>query len=355
MEQAKNVFQQKIYYGYEVARSWTFLLQSLSLPMVEMLATRQSKNLPKDFLENIRLAHAELLKLLEKDAENIAQGIYPAIVLKPESARSFFFRYPKILMDGIMVARRRLSRRQHDLGPEAKEHLADVPDYFQRNFHFQTGGYLTEASAELYEHQVEILFAGAADAMRRLILPPMKRHFKGSQGEGLHFLEVAAGTGRLTRFVKLAFPKARITVMDLSSPYLKKAQSNLREFSRLDFVQGDAASLPFLEQRFDAVYSCFLFHELPLEERKKVIAEADRVLQPGGFCGLVDAIQMNDRPDFEWALSQFPVDFHEPFFKNYQQNPMEGLLLHQGFEGIETNLGFFSKAVTGRKPPSVTG
>lgn len=349
MEQVKNAFQQKIYYGYEVARSWTFLLQSLSLPMVELLATRQAKKLPKDFLGNVRLAHAELLKLLEKDAKNIARGIYPAAVLKPESAKTFFSRYPKILWDGLKVARRRVTRRQYDLGPEAKEHLVDVPDYFQRNFHFQTGGYLTQASADLYEHQVEILFAGAADAMRRLILPLMKKHFQGSQGEGLHFLEVAAGTGRLTRFVKLAFPKARITVMDLSSPYLKKAQSNLRSFSRLDFVQGDAASLPFLEQHFDAVYSCFLFHELPLEERKKVIAEVSRVLQPGGFCGLVDAIQAGDRPDFDWALSQFPVDFHEPFFKNYQQNPMEGLLLHHGFEGIETDIGFFSKAVAGRK------
>ncbi len=354
MELNKREVLAKGLYGYEAARSWVFLLQNMSLPLVEFLATRKTKALPANFLQNVRQAHSEMLKLLEKDAANIAAGIYPASVLKPESPKKFLTRYPKILLDGIQIARRRLSKRQDDLGREANEYLGDVPDYFQRNFHFQTGGYLTRASAELYEHQVEILFAGAADAMRRLILPPMKEHFHGSMGEGLHFLEVAAGTGRLTRSVKLAFPKARITILDLSPPYLKKAQSNLREFSRLDFVQGDAAQLPFRDQHFDAVYSCFLFHELPLEERKKVIAEGARVLNPGGFYGLVDSIQKDDRPDFEWALGQFPVDFHEPFFKNYLQNPMEGLLQHQGFENVQTSQGFFSKAVTGavtgRKP-----
>lgn len=343
---------QKAVLSYELARTATFLGQNLSLPIFELLVTGNSKAFRKEFPENLQHILKDLYGLLEEDSKNIAEGLYPIDVLKPEDLRRSVLRYPKIILDGISIAQRRKNKKAHEFQAEAQQYFEDVPDYFKRNFHFQTGGYLTEQSAELYEHQVEILFSGAADAMRRLVLPLMKKHHS-SDGEGLHFLEVAAGTGRLTRFVKMAFPKARITLLDLSHPYLKKAQERLKDFSRLDFIQGDGAELPFAGEKFDAVYSCFLFHELPMEERKKVLAEGLRVLKPGGFYGLVDSVQEQEKEKFAWALQQFPVDFHEPFYKNYTQNPMEVLLKEAGFAGIETKLGFFSKAVGALKPQAV--
>ncbi|MFN7825158.1 MAG: methyltransferase domain-containing protein [Pseudobdellovibrionaceae bacterium] len=353
-EQFKKNFPKPLYenaiFSYELVRAATFLTQNLSLPIFEYLLTRQNKTFTKDFPVQMQKALKDLVKLLRKDAIHISRGVYPLDVLKPEPVSQFLARYPQIIADGVSISQRRLERKAHDFDQEAREYFREVPDYYQRNFHYQTGGYLTEKSAALYEHQVEILFAGAADAMRRLLLAPMKKHFDYGQGEGLHFLEVAAGTGRLTRFVKLAFPKARITVMDLSSPYLKVAQNRLSEFSRLNFVQGDGADLPFKADKFDAVFSCFLFHELPIEERRKVVSEGFRVLRPGGFYGLVDSIQSEDKKEFEWALSQFPVDFHEPFFKNYIQNPMDGLLLGAGFHKIDQEVGFLSKVVSGIKP-----
>lgn len=340
----KSVLEKGLF-GFEMARSMTFLTQNLMLLALNERVRAQNP----EFKPQIKQILKDLSALLKKDAENIARGVYPIEVLAPESPKEFFLRTPQILFDSFSISKRRLEHKSNDFDPEASEYLRDVPDYFQRNFHFQTGGYLTEKSAKLYEHQVEILFSGAADAMRRLILPQMKAHFPYSEGEGLHFLEVAAGTGRLTRFVKLTFPKAKITVMDLSHPYLKQAQENLSDLKKIDFVQGNSASLPFKDEQFDAVYSCFLFHELPLEERRKTIAEGLRVLKPGGFYGLVDSIQLEDKRDFEWALKQFPVDFHEPFYRNYIQNPIEGILKNTGFEAIKTDLGFFSKAVGARK------
>jgi len=340
----KSVLKKGLF-GFEMARSMTFLSQNLLLLAFNERARAQRP----EFKPQVKQIIKDLAQLLKKDAENIAKGIYPVDVLIPESPKDFFLRTPQILFDSLSVSKRRLEHKSQDFDEEASQYLRDVPDYFHRNFHFQTGGYLTEKSAELYEHQVEILFSGAADAMRRLILPMMKEHFPYTEGEGLHFLEVAAGTGRLTKFVKLTFPKAKITVMDLSHPYLKKAQENLGSFKKIDFVQGDSASLPFRDEQFDAVYSCFLFHELPMEERKKTISEGLRVLKPGGFYGLVDSVQMEDKKDFEWALNQFPVDFHEPFYQNYLQNPMEGLLKNAGFQDVKTEIGFFSKAIGAKK------
>ncbi|MEZ0390759.1 MAG: class I SAM-dependent methyltransferase [Pseudobdellovibrionaceae bacterium] len=340
----KSVLEKGIL-GFEMARSLTFLSQNLLLLALNEKARAQKP----EFGPQIRQILKDLTTLLKKDAENIVKGVYPPEVLKTESFKDFFFRTPQILFDSFSVTKRRIEHQSKDFSSEAAEYLRDVPDYFQRNYHFQTGGYLTEKSANLYEHQVEILFSGAADAMRRLILPQLKAHFPYTEGDGLHFLEVAAGTGRLTRFVKLAFPKAKITVMDLSHPYLKKAQENLGEFRKIDFVQGDSAALPFRDEQFDAVFSCFLFHEIPLEERRKTVAEGLRVLKDGGFYGFVDSIQLEDRKDFEWALRQFPVDFHEPFYKNYIQNSMEGILKNAGLQDVKTDVGFFSKAVGGKK------
>lgn len=344
----KIPYQDKITLGYSLARSAGFAAQQLSLPLFEFITTGRRK--PHQFEpQRMRAAYTELFNLLKKDSENIARGLYPVEVLKPEKVAQHFLRYPRIIYDGYAISKRRSDKDARDFSEEAENFLKDLPEYYQRNFHFQTGGYLTRESAELYEHQVEILFSGSADAMRRLIIPLAKAALPGD-GAGMHFLEVGAGTGRLTRFMKLAYPKAKITVLDLSYPYLKKAQDNLHEFDRLDFVQGAAEDLPFQDGKFDLVYSCFLFHELPHEIRRQAIREGFRVLKPGGCYGLVDSLQKEDTRDFEWALEQFPVDFHEPFYKNYTQNPMEGLLNAAGFTDLRKDQGFFAKALLARKP-----
>lgn len=338
----------KLVLSYSLLRTLHFGLQQLSLPFFEFLSTGTAPRPSSKALKQLGKTLPELYELLRQDAAHISAGLYPVEVLKPEAAPKHFLRFPKILWDGYSIAKRRRGKKAHDFDSQAQEFFKDVPEYYQRNFHYQSGGYLTPKSAELYEHQVEILFAGAADAMRRLIIPLMKEKFPGN-GEGLHFLEVAAGTGRLTRFMKLAYPKAKITVSDLSDPYLRLAQKNLSEFSRINFVQGAAEKLPFQDQSFDAVYSCFLFHELPYEIRVQVVREGLRILKTGGVYGFVDSVQKDDAKDFNWALEQFPVDFHEPFYKNYSLNPMEGILLKAGFREIKSHRGFLSKAVIGLK------
>lgn len=339
----------RINLGISLVRSTVFTSEKLALPLIEKLFMGQnSAPHPLKDPDNFRKALEEIYALLKKDNENIAKGYYPKEVLKSEGLMDHLLRVPQIILDGYSIARRRRSKDHKDFNEEAQSYLDEVPEYFQRNFHFQSGGYLTKKSAELYEHQVEILFSGAADAMRRLIIPLIKMHQPGS-GEGLRFLELGAGTGRLTKFMALSYPKAKIIALDLSYPYLQKARENLKDFPRVDFMQGLAEDMSFQNESFDFVYSCFLFHELPLEIRKKVIAEAYRLLKPEGYFGFVDSIQKADAEHFGWALDRFPVEFHEPFFKNYVENDMAELLKAASFEIESAERGFFSKAVLARK------
>jgi ubiquinone/menaquinone biosynthesis C-methylase UbiE len=288
------------------------------------------------------------LKLLRQDSQNIREGVYPPSVLFPESPMRHAARIPGLFADAFSANRRRVKGKTSEFGSRVKkEDLEEVPAYFRRNFHFQTDGYLSKHSAELWDHQVEMLFRGTADAMRRLMLPSMRtwafKRTGRTDGQGLKILEIGASTGRAARFTKLALPLARVTVSDLSDAYLKVAREKLSDLDRVDFVRTDGASLPFGDEQFDAVYSVFLYHELPLEARQAVLKESARVLKPGGYFGFVDSLQKGDTLEFNSMLDAFPVSFHEPFYSNYSETPMEPLLREAGLSDVRSGTGFVSK------------
>ena len=304
--------------------------------------------------EALEITLSRLIELLERDAAMIGQGDAPLSVLTPQDPFGHGMRLLRILADGTAVGKRRRTHSARDFTKDARRWLDELPAYYRRNFHYQTDGYLSAHSAELYEHQVELLFRGGADPMRRLIIPPLHAHLRKTgadeDGAGLHFLELGSGTGSATRSVARCFPKAKITCVDLSPPYTRHARHELDGFPRVDCVQGDAAELNFADQRFDAVYSVFLFHELPLPVREAVITESMRVLRPGGFFGLVDSLQKGDDAELDWALDFFPREFHEPYYANYAANPMDALLRQAEFVGIESGTGYLAKWVAATAP-----
>lgn len=336
-------------FTYSRARSLFFLTQFSLLNAVSHLVPFTRAPLADLTPDLLKALEKDLLDLLKRDAAHIAEGTYPMTVLRPESPLRHLRRVPSLVWDGISVYRRRASGRATDFGRANREFLKELPRYYRRNFHFQTEGYLSDRSASLYEHQVEMLFSGTADAMRRLVLPPLRKQFGNSDGQGLTFLEVAAGTGRTSHFVRLAFPKAKIIVSDLSEPYLKVAREKLGRSRRFDFVQSPAERLPFQSGHFDAVYSVFLFHELPHDVREQVFAETARVLRPGGRMVVVDSLQKGDSPELDPLLETFPKNYHEPYYRNYTEHPLQDYFKQSGMIQVAADRGFFSKVVSGSK------
>lgn len=337
---------------YSLGRSLSYATEQWVLPWIEFAVNRKKtpyKNVDK---EKIAQSYAKLYDLLRRDSENMAKGIYPYSVLKIENPYHHFKSLVNVFSDAIKISKRRKDKLAHDFDNQKDEDFETAPPYSKRNFHFQTNGYFSDESADLYDHQVEILFGGSSHAMRRLILPLLKKEIL-NQGEGLHFLEVGCGTGVLTRFMKLAFPKAKITASDMSSSYLKKAQKNLVDLSGINFIQAHAENLPFKDETFDVVYSCYLFHELPLAARLATLVETKRILKPHGLWGFVDSLQANDDHDLDWALDLFPVDFHEPFYKNYTQYSVETMITQNNLKLLGRDLGFFSKALVAEKLPLI--
>jgi hypothetical protein len=88
-----------------------------------------------------------------------------------------------------------------------------------------------------------------------------------------------------------------------------------------------------------------------LAVRQKILAESHRVLKGEGWLGLVDSLQLGDDTYMDWALRQFPKDFHEPFYTDYIKTPMEDLLEKAFFKAPLKNQGLLSKALLGQKIP----
>lgn len=344
--------QSSILFGYSWLRSSVFTAESFLIPIADFLATGRPPRLPISDLTFFLRIRRSLRKLWRDDALRISQGVYPASVLVSGATvqpMDHLRRLPKIFLEAMGSSRRRKAKQTKEFSASAKRKGEGLPSYYSRNFHFQKDGYLSQDSAELYDHQVELLFAGSTGAMRRLILAPLKRHFDGSNGAGLRFLELGCGTGSATLFLRAAFPEAEIIAIDLSKPYLELAASRLPEVT---FRSAKAEKLPWKKGEFDAVVSVFLFHELPLAVRGEVLSEARRVLKPGGMFAYADSLQLGDNPELDESLKLFPVEFHEPFYTNYIKNPMEGLLQAAGFKVVEKDVGFFSKALAALSPPA---
>ena len=210
-------------------------------------------------------------------------------------------------------------------------------------------------SANLYDLQVEILFNGAADAMRRRILAPLKaglQAFSTVPAQQLKVLDVACGTGRTLRMIRGALPKASLFGTDLSPAYLRKANQLLSEISGElpQLLQANSEELPYLDNYFHGLTSVFLFHELPAAARQQVINEAFRVLQPGGVFVICDSMQAIDSPDFQPMMNNFPAIFHEPYYRHYTTDNLEELLTTAGFTNIKVENHFVSKYWTAYKP-----
>jgi ubiquinone/menaquinone biosynthesis C-methylase UbiE len=235
------------------------------------------------------------------------------------------------------------------------------PKYYAQNFHYQTDGWLSNESARLYDFQVETLFLGSADAMRRRCLPHLNKYLK-SQKKNAKLLDVATGTGRFLTFVRDNNPELECTAQDLSPFYLAKTRDNHKAFDKnggkLTLLEANAEDMSTLEDgSFDAVTCVYLFHELPPEAQKNVVKEMSRVLKPGGKLFFVDSAQrgdgkrMNMEKEIDQALENFPVFSHEPYYRAYSELDLKNLFKEVGGLDCEAEeLAWVSKTLVFQKP-----
>jgi ubiquinone/menaquinone biosynthesis C-methylase UbiE len=295
-----------------------------------------------------RRLYADMAILLQQDLANVEAGIYPLPADHDGSLLTLLRRSRLFFEDLPEIHRRRESSAHSEVLSEGTR--GKRPRYYLQNFHFQSGGWMTDDSAKRYDTQVEVLFNGTANATRRQALPQLHEVFAGRDQRKLRLLDIGCGTGRFLDFLKQAWPRLPALGLDMSEPYIRHAKRHLRRWSRMNLAVGNVESLPLPDESQDAVTSIFLFHELPPKVRRIVFRECARVLKPGGRLVLVDSLQRGDQPDYEGPLDLFPQNYHEPYYVSYTNEDFSALATSCGLTHIRDVKAFVSKVMVFDKP-----
>lgn len=153
-------------------------------------------------------------------------------------------------------------------------------------------------------------------------------------------LEIACGTGRLTKYLSQQLPNTSITATDLNPPMLEFAKNKFPELSNVRWEIADALSLPYADASFDCVVVQFgvMFYPDKLQGFK----ESYRVLKNGGKFIFATWKSLEDNPITVIANDVVKVFFPDnpPVFFNipfsyYDRDQIRNDLTAAGFSNIE--------------------
>jgi ubiquinone/menaquinone biosynthesis C-methylase UbiE len=145
----------------------------------------------------------------------------------------------------------------------------------------------------LYDPVVKLL---GADRARRTLLDQaaLRPHHR--------VLDIGCGTGSLVILLKRLHPDVDVVGLDPDPKALARAQRKAQRAAvSIQFDQGFADELSYLEGSFDRVFSSFMFHHLRLDEQEKTLRTVRRILKPGGSLHLLDFGGPESSPKSFWA------------------------------------------------------
>lgn len=171
------------------------------------------------------------------------------------------------------------------MGPEvqgvSREQVA-VPDYLAKTYWW---AYLHPRAVYLFERQwlVNLILWGNFGRLRDAALDALGGRLDGRT------LQIACVYGNLTRRLLSRLNKgAVLDVVDILPIQLDNLTRKLPLNSGVNLIQGDSSALDFESGSYDRALLFFLLHEQPEDVRRKTIAEALRVVKPGGTLIIVD-------------------------------------------------------------------
>lgn len=102
-------------------------------------------------------------------------------------------------------------------------------------------------------------------------------------------LDIGCGTGSLVVLLGSEHPACEVVGLDPDPKALARGRRKAeRAGVSVRFDEGFSDELPYEDGAFDRVFSSFMLHHLGSNERRVTLAEARRVLAPGGSLHVVD-------------------------------------------------------------------
>ena len=214
--------------------------------------------------------------------------------------------------------------------------------------HRQPGGYFAEPDAhglltalryfgtvELYRAAKGLSTGAAAGepGMGHYILAAVKRRFGDLAPKRI--LDLGCGPGTETIAYKQAFPDAEVWGIDLSAPFLRFAHVWAEDLGvPIHYRQADARDTGFEEGSFDLIVSNIVFHETGDDILPGVLAEARRLLAPGGVMLHVDVpFQVHRTPLTKQVTNHWQViNNGEPYWSGFANLDVGRELGRAGFD-----------------------
>jgi demethylmenaquinone methyltransferase/2-methoxy-6-polyprenyl-1,4-benzoquinol methylase len=132
--------------------------------------------------------------------------------------------------------------------------------------------------------------------------------------EGETVLEIGFGPGHcLKRLAESVGKTGKAYGVDISSGMLEVTRRRLDKVQLMDRVElycGDATSLPYGDNTFDAVFMSFTLELFDTPEIPRLLEEVKRVLKPGGRIGVISMSKEKGESLllrlYEWAHRKWP-------------------------------------------------
>jgi len=140
----------------------------------------------------------------------------------------------------------------------------------------------------------------ASEEPNRFCIQLYHRTATQTDRSGKRMLEVSCGHGGGAAYLMRTLGPASYTGLDLNPSAINFCRKR-HHLSGLDFVRGNAESLPFADQSFDAVINVEASHGYPRFPR--FLAEVARVLRPGGHFLYTDLRRCGSFTEWEMALA----------------------------------------------------
>jgi SAM-dependent methyltransferase len=237
-----------------------------------------------------------------------------------------------------------------------EDRLGDaVPRYWDYEFHGTAGGWDGHEHMGFIHHEfvyrniIMAAYGGDIYAIRGMVAAA------APQDDYARILDLGSGTGQYTMKLAETYPDAAITAVDLSRTAVNYAvKRGLDAGYTWRGIRAAAEDTGLEAESFDLVTSFIMLHEVPPHITQKVLAEALRLLAPGGDVHFSDVTPYRERSAYQaWADDWDAQNGSEPWWRTAASMNLGELAREAGFvDVVERGLGAgnYPWVLTARKP-----